>query len=46
VQLQVGAAPDLTDKVHASGAGYVFARRGEVGEPVNSAFTVFNLGGE
>ncbi|PKM13217.1 MAG: hypothetical protein CVV13_02235 [Gammaproteobacteria bacterium HGW-Gammaproteobacteria-3] len=44
-KLQAGARPELPVEVYAREAGYIFARRGTVGEPVNTGFTVFNIGG-
>lgn len=44
-QLQNGATPDLTANILAKEDGYIFTRRGKPGDPVTSAFTVFNLGG-
>ncbi|VAW69638.1 Cobalt/zinc/cadmium efflux RND transporter, membrane fusion protein, CzcB family [hydrothermal vent metagenome] len=43
-QLQMGAQPMPID-VHAFEDGFVFTRRGRVGESVHTGFTVFNVGG-
>ncbi len=45
-QLQKGSRTDLPAEVRASEAGFVYARRGKVGEQVNKGFTMFNLGGD
>ena len=44
-QLQQGVTPTLPAKIYAKEDGIIFTRRGEAGDPVTTAFTVFNLGG-
>ncbi|MDD5275540.1 MAG: efflux RND transporter periplasmic adaptor subunit [Methylovulum sp.] len=44
-KLEAGGKPEFPAEVHAQEEAYVFARRGAVGETVNTGFTVFNLGG-
>jgi len=44
-ELQQGAEPVFAAEVYALEDGYVFTRRGKIGDPVTSSFTVFNLGG-
>ncbi len=44
-QLQQGKAPELPVHVYAQEEGYIFSRRGAVGDPVPTGFTVFNLSG-
>ncbi len=44
-KLQNGAEPVFPAKFYAKEDGYIFTRRGEEGDAVTSAFTVFNLGG-
>ncbi len=43
-QLQMGASP-MPIEVYAFEDGFVFTRRGKVGESVHTGFTVFNVGG-
>lgn len=45
VTLQTGQGENLPVEVRAAEGGFVFARRGEVGDAVNPGITVFNLGG-
>ncbi|MGR9117225.1 MAG: efflux RND transporter periplasmic adaptor subunit, partial [Gammaproteobacteria bacterium] len=44
-KLQTGETTEFPVEVYAQEQGYVFARRGQVGETVRTGFTVFNLGG-
>ena len=44
-QLHDGALPTFPAKIFAREDGYIFTRRGQKGDAVTSAFTVFNLGG-
>nr|WP_305910309.1 efflux RND transporter periplasmic adaptor subunit [Methylomarinum sp. Ch1-1]MDP4522949.1 efflux RND transporter periplasmic adaptor subunit [Methylomarinum sp. Ch1-1] len=44
-RLQQGEPPRLAAQVFAKEDGFVFFRRGAVGDPVNRGFTVFNLSG-
>ncbi len=44
-RLQAGEAPVMPVDVYAFEGGFVYTRRGRVGEKVHSAFTVFNVGG-
>ncbi len=43
--LQSGEAPRLPVAVHAFEDGFIYSRRGRVGERVHTGFTVFNVGG-
>jgi len=43
--LQSGEAPTLPVEVHAFEDGFVYTRRGRIGEQVHTGFTVFNVGG-
>jgi Cu(I)/Ag(I) efflux system membrane fusion protein len=43
--LQAGQAPEMPVEVHAFEDGFVYTRRGRVGDKVHSGFTVFNVGG-
>ncbi len=44
-RLQTGETPELPVEVHAFEDGFVYTRRGNVGEKVHTGFTVFNVGG-
>ena len=44
-ELQSGQARDLPVEVYAKEDGYIFSRRGKVGDTVPTRFTVFNIGG-
>ena len=44
-QLQAGVAPELPVEVYAFEDGFIYTRRGHVGEQVHTGFTVFNVGG-
>ncbi len=44
-RLQAGAAPNIPVAVHAFEDGYIYARRGQLGESVHTGFTMFNVGG-
>ena len=44
-RLQAGEAPDFPVEVYAFEDGFIFSRRGFVGEKVHTGFTVFNVGG-
>jgi len=43
--LQVGDEPGMPVEVHAFEDGFIYTRRGRVGEQVHTGFTVFNVGG-
>jgi Cu(I)/Ag(I) efflux system membrane fusion protein len=43
--LQAGEAPEMPVEVHAFEDGFIYTRRGRVGEKVHTGFTVFNVGG-
>jgi len=45
-KLQSGADPVFPAEIYAIKDGYIFTRRGKVGESVTSSYTVFNLGGD
>lgn len=44
-RLQAGETPEIPVEVHAFEDGFIFTRRGFVGEKVHTGFTVFNVGG-
>jgi len=44
-RLQVGEKPELLVEVHAFEDGFIYTRRGRLGEKVHTGFTVFNVGG-
>lgn len=44
-RLQDGVAPEMPVEVHAFEDGFIYTRRGRVGEQVHTGFTVFNVGG-
>ncbi|TCK18215.1 Cu(I)/Ag(I) efflux system membrane fusion protein [Thiogranum longum] len=44
-QLQNGAMPHMPVDVFAFEDGYIYTRRGRVGEKVHTGFTLFNVGG-
>jgi Cu(I)/Ag(I) efflux system membrane fusion protein len=44
-RLQSGESPELPAEVHAFEDGFVYTRRGSIGEEVHTGFTVFNVGG-
>jgi len=44
-RLQAGEAPDMPAEVHAFEDGFIYTRRGRVGDRVHTGFTVFNVGG-
>jgi Cu(I)/Ag(I) efflux system membrane fusion protein len=44
-RLQAGEAPDMPAEVHAFEDGFIYTRRGRVGDKVHTGFTVFNVGG-
>ena len=44
-KLQQGAAANLPIKIYALENGFIFAKRGRVGQNITDSFTVFNLGG-
>lgn len=43
--LQGGEAPEMPVEVRAFEDGFVYTRRGQVGDKVHTGFTVFNVGG-
>jgi len=43
-KLQSGKVADLSTEVYAKEAGYIFSRRGNIGDSIPSRFTVFNIG--
>jgi Cu(I)/Ag(I) efflux system membrane fusion protein len=45
-QLAAGAEPTMPASVYSQQNGFVFIRRGNVGDEVTPGFTVFNLGGD
>ncbi|MFA6987109.1 MAG: efflux RND transporter periplasmic adaptor subunit [Arenimonas sp.] len=45
-ELKAGAAPTMPANFYAPQDGFVFIRRGEVGDEVTPGFTVFNVGGD
>lgn len=44
-QIQQGQATELPVHVHAQEEGYIFSRRGAIGDNIPTGFTVFNLSG-
>ncbi len=44
LKLQSGHPANFSVEVYAKEAGYIFSRRGEVGDLIPSGFTVFNIG--
>lgn len=44
-RLQAGEAPEMPVEVYAFEDGYIYTRRGRIGEKVHTGFTVFNVGG-
>lgn len=44
-RLQAGETPEMAVEVHAFENGFIYTRRGHVGEQVHTGFTVFNVGG-
>ena len=44
-RLQAGDEPSMPVEVHAFEDGFIYTRRGHVGEQVHTGFTVFNVGG-
>ncbi|MGR9099356.1 MAG: efflux RND transporter periplasmic adaptor subunit [Gammaproteobacteria bacterium] len=45
-KLRSGSPPDFTADVYADEPGFVFSRRGEIGDSVSTGFTVFNIGSD
>jgi len=43
--LQAGSEPRMPVEVHAFEDGFIYTRRGHVGEQAHTGFTVFNVGG-
>lgn len=43
--LQAGERPEMPAEVHAFEDGFIYTRRGHIGETVHTGFTVFNVGG-
>ena len=44
-RLQAGEAPEMPVEVYAFENGFIYSRRGHIGEKVHTGFTVFNVGG-
>ena len=44
-RLQAGEKPEMPVEVHAFENGFIYSRRGHIGEKVHTGFTVFNVGG-
>jgi membrane fusion protein, copper/silver efflux system len=44
-RLQAGETPQMPVEVHAFEDGFIYTRRGRVGDKVHTGFTVFNVGG-
>ena len=44
-RLQAGEKPGMPVEVHAFENGFIYSRRGHIGEKVHTGFTVFNVGG-
>jgi len=44
-KLQAGETPEMPVEVHAFEDGFIYTRRGRIGEKVHTGFTVFNVGG-